>query len=83
MYGKANGNSREAQRLYQEAFPGTPPCEWTFTSLHQILCKTGTFSVNKGDCGRNQWKSVLEVGAANSGTSTRRIATQDDVPNNT
>ena len=45
-YGLADGNSREAQRLYQERFPmrRAPHCQ-LFTRLHVRLRETGSLQV--------------------------------------
>ncbi|GFX94247.1 hypothetical protein TNCV_4292921 [Trichonephila clavipes] len=44
MYGAANGNDREALRLYQERFPSRRmPNHRIFQQLHQQLCENGSF----------------------------------------
>lgn len=88
MYGKANGSAREARRIYEEAFPDRRiPCEKTFIHLHQRLRENGSFVADRSNCGRNRTtrtpeaeERVLEEVAANPGSSTRRIALQENVP---
>lgn len=88
MYGKANGNSAEARRLYQESFPGRNlPSAKAFRNLHLRLCKKGSFQESRQDCGRNRStrsvenvESVLDLLHENPGTSVRRISLQEGIP---
>jgi len=44
FYGRANGNSHEARRLYQETFPNCRiPCSRTFSRIAQRLRERGKF----------------------------------------
>lgn len=84
MYGCANGNAYQAQRLYAEAFPNRLlPSDKLFTKLHQRLREYGSFSVRKSDAGRPRSVStpeaevnVLQRIEENPGTSTRRLAAE-------
>lgn len=84
MYGKANGNSHEARRLYEDAFPGRQlPCVNTFSNVHIRLRETGKLTGNFVDCGapriaRNveNEENVLEAVEQNPAISTRRLANQ-------
>lgn len=82
MYGRANGNAREAARLYQETYPGRRhPESRTFTRVHQRLRENGCFAYGRA-VGRparitpEVEDMVLEAVQLSPGTSTRRIATQ-------
>ena len=45
-YGRLNGNSNLAQRLYREDFPQSQfPSKSTFASIHQHIRKTGSFEI--------------------------------------
>jgi len=44
FYGRANGNTQEARRLYQETFPNRRlPCSRTFSRIEQRLRERGKF----------------------------------------
>ena len=67
MYGKANGNTLEAARLYAEAFPNrSHPDSRTFPRIHQTLVP-------------DVEERVLERVDINSGTSTRRVVMQEGI----
>lgn len=62
MYGRAMGNAREAQRLYQETFPGRAvPDHHTFTATVQRLRETGTFRPQTVNRGRQRTARVLDA----------------------
>lgn len=81
IYGLADGNSREARRLYLERFPNrNVPDRKTFQSIHQRLHETGSLK-RSGGSGRpvtvrtvEVEENVLNMVAEDPGTSTRRIA---------
>ena len=80
-YGLADGNAREAQRLYAERFPGfRVPCLRTFIRTHQNLSETGNFT-NRIEGGRPREvrnpqteEQILHAIDINPGLSTRQIA---------
>lgn len=82
MYGRANGNSNLARRLYAEKFPNRRcPAKGTFAAIHQRLRETGSFKRNTSDCGVPRSirrpafeEDVLDRIAENSKTSTRKVA---------
>lgn len=84
MYGRANGNSLEACRLYTEMYPNRrPPHHSTFTRLHQRLHESGTFEKRSLDTGRHRHirtpeleVAVLNIIEAQPETSTRKIAAE-------
>ncbi|EZA58873.1 hypothetical protein X777_00694 [Ooceraea biroi] len=43
VYGRANGNCREAQRLYQQIYPQRRCPAKNFCSVHRRLRETGSF----------------------------------------
>ncbi|PSN37062.1 hypothetical protein C0J52_26661 [Blattella germanica] len=50
MYGRANGNGREAVRLYQLAFPDRrQPNHQTFVAVYRRVAETGTVAPQTGD----------------------------------
>ena len=52
-YGAANGNARQAARLFQERFPNRYiPGHRMFSNLHQRLRDIGRFEINRRDAGR-------------------------------
>ena len=84
--GRANGNSHEARRLYQETFPNRLlPCSQTFSCIAQRQREGGTFIlVIEGGRPRTartvqQEKRILAHVAANPGTNTRRISSAEGV----
>lgn len=90
MYGLANGNAREARRLYAERFPDRQiPCPKTFTTLHLRLEETGSFAKSKIGgrplTVRTQQleEEVLNLVEESPGTSTRKIGNELNVSNKT
>lgn len=80
-YGRANGNSQEAVRLYRETYPARHcPAKGTFAAIHRRLGETGSFAKVSFDCGANRTvrndveNDILEIVDADPSTSTRRIA---------
>lgn len=81
-YGRANGNSLEAQRLYAEQYPQRRlPHHTTFTTIHRRLRERGNFEKRSYDSGRTREvrTAAVEEAVLNSieefpETSTRRIA---------
>ncbi|KAJ3661754.1 hypothetical protein Zmor_006139 [Zophobas morio] len=62
MYGRAFGNSHEAQRLYGEAFPQRRlPDHRTFTAIDQRLRENGTFTPKTADWGLERTERVLDA----------------------
>lgn len=84
MYGKSNGNSYEARRLYEDAFPDRQlPCANTFLSVHRRLRETGKLTGNFVDCGAPRTaqtveneENVLIAVEQNPRNSTRRLANE-------
>lgn len=82
MYGRANGNGREAKRFYEGAFPNRPqPSFILFAKLHARLGESGSLKPNCIGCGRPQdvatpqlEERVLNVVDENPTLSCRRIA---------
>lgn len=90
MYGLANGNAREARRLYAERFPNRRiPCEKTFINLHLRLEETGSFA--KSQTGGPQFsvrtpeleERILNIVEESPGTSTRKIGNELHVSHKT
>lgn len=90
MYGKGNGNAREASRLYQESYPNRQQPDFrTFTRTHQRLRETGCFtprlkegrprSARTNDVEEQVLQSVNE----DHGISTRQLATMHNVSQTT
>ncbi|GBM84915.1 hypothetical protein AVEN_23714-1 [Araneus ventricosus] len=53
MYGLANGNDLEAERLYRQRFPRRHVTDQKlFERLHRCLCETGSFVTGMHDTGR-------------------------------
>jgi hypothetical protein len=79
-YGAADGNGKIAQRLYQERFPDRRiPHHSTFASINRRLRETGSWNINRHDCGRVRTvrtprfeKALLNLVADTPSTSTRR-----------
>lgn len=84
MYGRANGNGREAARLYQESFPNRhQPNHKTFAALFQRLAETGMVlrETPLTDKGRPRTRrthdfeeAILDHVAENPSVSTRQLA---------
>lgn len=80
--GAADGNAKNAVRLYQQRFPNRRlPNHQMFTSLHRQLHETGTFSVNVHDSGHPRHvrtpemeEEILQRFANSPGMSTRAVA---------
>lgn len=81
-YGRANGNSNLARRLYTEAFPNRiSPAKGTFAAIHQRLRERGSFKRNTTDCGVQRRirtpvfeENVLNRIADNPENSTRKLS---------
>lgn len=90
-YGAANGNGREAARLYAERFPQRRhPHHSTFPSVDRRLRETGTFRPHLADTGRPRFvrtpqleETILEAVSENPQTSTRSVASDVGVSNST
>ncbi|GBM59586.1 hypothetical protein AVEN_113010-1 [Araneus ventricosus] len=55
MYGLANGNDLEAERLYRQRFPRRHVTDLKlFEHLHRCLCETGSFVTGMHDTGRGR-----------------------------
>lgn len=82
MYGRANGNGREAVRLYQMAFPERrQPNHQTFVAVYRRVAETGTVAPQTGDRGRprvvrtpNLEEDILHCVEDDPGISTRQLA---------
>lgn len=82
IYGLANGNSREARRLYMERYPNRMiPNHRMFSNIHSRLVETGTLNKNTHDAGRPRTVRTPQVEEAvlneidqHPDTSTRKIA---------
>ena len=62
IYGRAFGNAHEAQRLYQEEFPGRRlPHHTTFSAVVQRLRENGKFQPSTTDRGRERTEHVIDV----------------------
>lgn len=89
VYGAANGNSLEAQRLYGERFPNRRlPNRKTFERLHRQLCETGSFLSSRLDagCARTDGmveEAILDMVADQPSTSTRAVARQLQISQST
>ena len=63
-YGKANGNAREAGRMYQATYPQRQqPTHKTFAGVYRRLRKTGTLVTEYADVGRTRTVRTPEMGA--------------------
>lgn len=62
-YGRANGNSYEARRLYREMYQNRRiPSAKIFQRIHQRLRETGSCKARKNDCGRHRSvRTVVDV----------------------
>ncbi|RLU17257.1 hypothetical protein DMN91_011326 [Ooceraea biroi] len=82
VYGLANGNARQARRIYNDRYPNRHvPHVSTFIRIHQRLMETGSFARKTNDIpGRPRTKTpALEEAVLNEiehhpETSTRKIA---------
>lgn len=82
IYGLANGNAREARRLYMERYPNRMiPDHRIFSNIHRRLGETGTFKKNTNDAGKPRTvrtpqieEIVLNEIDRHPRTSTRRIS---------
>ncbi|GBL98232.1 hypothetical protein AVEN_174043-1 [Araneus ventricosus] len=91
IYGTANGNGSEAQRLYGERFPDRLlPDRKAFERLHRKLCVTGSFLASRSDAGRARTdgalvveEDILDVVDDQSSTSARAVARQLHVSHST
>lgn len=91
FYGRANGNSLEARRLYEEAFPNRRiPYHSTFANVDRRLRETGRLTGNYSNCGRQYnartpqaEEDVLNAVAFNPRASTRRIALAETLSQST
>ncbi|KAJ3665928.1 hypothetical protein Zmor_001392 [Zophobas morio] len=62
IYGRVFGNAHEAQRLYQEEFPGRRlPHRTTFSAVVQRLRENGKFQPSTTDHGRERTEHVIDV----------------------
>lgn len=82
MYGKADGNARQARRFYQECFPGRRlPNVKVFIDTYQRLSETGSVQKRRA-MGRNLdhivevEKAILEAFESDPTCSIRKIALQ-------
>lgn len=89
MYGRANGNAREALRLYVDVHPNRQiPSVRGFVRLHQRLRDTGSFGKQSHNSGRPRSVCTPEVEVAilarveqNPETSLRRISAEVGISN--
>ncbi|KAG8333223.1 hypothetical protein J6590_005978, partial [Homalodisca vitripennis] len=80
MYGKANGNSRLASRLYYESFPNRQqPTHSTFAAVFNRLHETGTLLPSTADRGVQRQRrtpdleeNILQRVEEDPGVSTRQ-----------
>lgn len=87
VYGMAQGNSREARRIYLQRYPHRRvPNRQTFVKIHQRLSESGTFKRSTAVIGRPATARTVEVEEAvlheiehSPGTSTRKIANELNV----
>lgn len=90
-YGRANGNAEQARRFYTDAYPERRvPHAQTFVNIHRRLGEQGCFRNPRHDNGRPRTTKTVETEErilnavdANPGTSTRRIAAQEDIGHST
>lgn len=82
MYGRANGNGREALRMYQAQFPDRRmPDHRMFQRLHRQLCETGSFLSTRHTAGRPTYvrspsleETILNIVNERPSLSTRGIS---------
>ncbi|GBO31413.1 hypothetical protein AVEN_145815-1 [Araneus ventricosus] len=86
MYGLANGNDLEAERLYRQRFPRRHVTDQKlFERLHRCLCETGSFVTGMHDTGRGRsvrMPQVVEyiVQGVGDGPVTREVSRGVNVP---
>ncbi|GBN53334.1 hypothetical protein AVEN_267772-1 [Araneus ventricosus] len=62
MYGLANGNDLEAERLYRQRFPRrNVPDRIMLERLNRCLCETGSFVIDMHDTGRGSSVGTPQV----------------------
>lgn len=91
MYGRADGNGREAARLYSQRFPHRrQPTHKTFASIYQRLSESGTLKPRTIDRGRprsartpHQEERILNDVGDNPRMSTRQLGSQFQIGHNT
>ena len=91
MYGAAQGNAREAQRLYREHFPTRRvPDARIFQRLHQQLCERGSFARCMQDTGRSRrvrtpsvTDNIVDRISENPESSTRELSAAVNVSHST
>lgn len=84
VYGLADGNAREAARLYAQRFANRQcPNFKTFTAVHYRLRERGSFMINKSDTGRERLlrnvrfeEDVLQKFFDSPDSSTRSVAVE-------
>lgn len=84
IYGRAGGNGRLAQRMYQEQYPRRCcPHHTTFTNIDRRLRETGTFQITRRNAGQERSvrtpdteNRVLQRFADSPSTSTRSVAAE-------
>lgn len=82
MYGLANGNAREARRLYMERYPNRViPNHRMFSDIHRRLSEAGSFSTKRINAGRPRSvrtpqleEAVMNEIEQHPRTSTRKIS---------
>lgn len=86
MYGLADGNAHEAQRLYAARFPDRRmPDSRVFSSVHRRLCENGKFEKKQREVGHAgvrdvvEEERILEMVADDPTTSTRRLSRETGV----
>ncbi|XP_050299347.1 uncharacterized protein LOC126738183 [Anthonomus grandis grandis] len=80
-YGRANGNTREAQRIYEEQYPNRRvPHHDTFANTFRRLRETGNLNFQEPRTNRRQYdvavdENVIRTFDEDPTTSTRKVAT--------
>ncbi|GBL90565.1 hypothetical protein AVEN_179475-1 [Araneus ventricosus] len=88
MYGLANGNDLEAERLYRQRFPRRHLTDQKlFERLHRCLCETGSFVTGMHDTGRGRSvrtpqvvENILQGVGDRSDISKREVSHAINVP---
>ncbi|GBO31102.1 hypothetical protein AVEN_86053-1 [Araneus ventricosus] len=88
MYGLANGNNLEAERLYRQRFPRRHvPDRKMFERLHRCLCETGSFVTGMHDTGHGRSvrtpqvvENILQRVEDRPDISTREVSRAVNVP---